>query len=113
MGISYIIMGKRNRKMTLIEAATFGTLIISAIALMRTIWDTRFKRLESDIKEIRSDLKEIREDISDVKERVAGIEMTTIFLQVNPTPPSRSEVAKKMWDRRKIKQSENPKIDKK
>ena len=99
--------------MTLIEMATFGTLFISALALVRTIWDKRFDRIEvcirdlkDDIKDLRGDIKEVREDISDLKERVAGIEMSTIFLQVNPNAPSRSEVAKKMWEKRKAKQVE-------
>lgn len=63
--------------------------------------------LKDDIQEVRIDIKEIRNDISDLRERVAGIEMSTIFLQVNPNPPSRSDVAKKMWEKRRAKQVEN------
>lgn len=112
-----IITDKKECEMTLIEIATFATLFISSIALIRTIWDKRFDKLEQDldkrlgrievdIKDLRGDVKELGHDISELKERVAGIEMSTIFLQVNPDPPSRSEIAKKMWERRKAKQVE-------
>jgi|SRR5580658_5319685 hypothetical protein len=99
--------------MTLAEIGSLAAALISAISIWVHVrdkrfdqMDKRFDRLEGDIKDIRGDMKDIRGDISDIRERVSAIEMSTIFLQVNPnpTPASRSDIAKKMWERRKAKQ---------
>ena len=94
--------------MEITAVAATAAALISAISLWKSIRDKRFDEIKSEMKdgfkEIRQDVKEIKVEISDIKERLAGIEMSTIFLQINPTPPSRSEVAKKMWERRKSKQ---------
>lgn len=97
--------------MNLAEIASCIAALVSVIALWKHTFDKRFDKIDDQFKEVREefklvrgDIKEIREDISDIRERLAGIEMSTIFLQVNPVPPSRSEIAKKMWDKRKSKQ---------
>lgn len=113
--------------MTLIEIATIGTLVISLLVLVRSIWDKRFdkidhrfdkideqfkrvdeqfRRVDDQFRRVDDQFKELRDDMSDLRERVAGIEMSTIFLQVNPNPPSRSEIAKKMWEKRRVNQIE-------
>ena len=99
--------------MTLIEIATIGTFLISALALLRTIWDKRFEqinkrfdKIDENFKEVHLEIKEIRHDISDVKERLAFIEASTFFIEISPDPRKRSESAKRMWEKRKERQLE-------
>jgi len=107
--------------MTLSEIAAIIAAIVSGLTLWRSITDKRFDEVKEEIKEFKEEvkdfrkevnvkfdkvdqeLKEVRGDLSDVKERIAAIEVSTIFLQVNPDPQSRSEAAKRMWEKRRSK----------
>lgn len=102
--------------MNIAEIASCCAALISALALWRSIhdgrsdkYDKRFDKLEDKMDDMRKEITDVRNDVSQIKERVAGIEMSTIFLHLNPTPPSRSEVAKKIWEKRKSAQIEKKK----
>lgn len=74
-----------------------------------------FERSRSDVKSeiasvggellmVREDIKRMQVDVSDVKERVAFIEAFVFFSEFKAeSNNSRSEAAKKMWERRKMK----------
>ena len=74
-----------------------------------------FEKVRSDIKSniasvggellmVREDIKRMQVDVSDVKERVAFIEAFVFFSEFKAeSNNSRSEAAKKMWERRKMK----------
>lgn len=96
--------------MELAELGSCAAALLSAIALWVNVRDKRFCEIENRFDKIDERFDGINQrfdginyEISEIRERLAGIEMSTIFLQVNPTPPSRSEIAKKVWERRKAK----------
>jgi hypothetical protein len=96
------------------EIAAIAAALISLYSVWSNKTDKRFDELKADMKEgfakvdrrferMEDQMEGVKADISEVKERIAGLEMSTIFVQFNPNPVSRSEVAKKMWEKRKAK----------
>lgn len=64
--------------------------------------------LKSEIREVRADLKELRVDVADVKERVSFMESFVFFSEIQAESNNpRSDAAKKMWERRKMKKLES------
>jgi DNA anti-recombination protein RmuC len=114
--------------MNLAEIASCITVLISGIALWKSSRDKRFDKIESRFDKIESrfdkiesrfdkiesrfdkvdqNFKEIGEDIHEVNVRLSVLEAETILYQAIPDPNNRSEPAKKMWSRRKMKALEN------
>ncbi len=112
--------------LSIADVASCLAIFVALITFFISRKDGRFKEIRDDIKEVRKDLsdfregvrsefkavreemhsefKEVRKDIGEVAERLAFVEAETIMYNITPDPISRSEAAKKMWQRRRAKQ---------
>jgi hypothetical protein len=94
LGITFIIfrMGRMTEK--------FDNLLNKVVSFQD---ETR-----SEFKAIRADLRELNHELSDVKERVAFIESFVFFSEIQAESNNpRSDAARKMWERRKMKKLES------
>jgi hypothetical protein len=62
--------------------------------------------IDERFSEIRSRIDKIGEDIWEIRERLVFIEALIFFNEGSITPPTRSDAAKKMWQKRRGKQIE-------
>lgn len=110
--------------LTMSDFGSWAAAVIAAISIWIHLRDKRFDEIKLDIKDVRlsmdANFKEvdekfrdvhkefvvIREDISEVKERLAFIEATTLRFEIPENASPRSAGAKRMWEKRKLKQLE-------
>lgn len=64
--------------------------------------------LDKDINSVKTDIKDLSKEVADVKERVSFMESFVFFSEIQAESNNpRSDAAKKMWERRKMKKLES------
>lgn len=67
--------------------------------------EQQFEKVDRQFEKINTELKEIRKDLSEVKERISVAEAENFLIHTIPNESTKSEIAKKVWKRRKMHQA--------